>query len=739
MLTLLAVGGMGRVYLALGPDREAVALKVARPELAADPRFRARFRREVATARGVGGGRAVDASGEAGAGDTSGEPGAGGGGAADSGGGAGADSAAGAGGAAAGSAGGGRVGGAALIAPVVAADPDAELPWLASEYVPGPSITDALLAFGPFSPAGLHTLTHGLALALAEVHAAGVVHRDVKPSNVLVAPDGPRLIDFGVARAVDDVPLTRAGALIGSPGFLSPEQAVGEPTTFASDVFAMATVVAYAARGQSPFGAGDGPALLYRVVHEPPKLDGLPDDLAELLTACLAKDPTERPSAPEIADRVAPAADWLSQAVLDDIARREAELAAWLEVTAADPLWVRPASAAQTTAFDSVADSALDIANAVAAQPSRIGARRRKPRYAESKPQTNPQTQVHTEAQSALSQAASYELRRPTPPLGSPADGIREPGLPRGSAEQPAASGTPLDLPHYSPKQPDTADSEQHRPEPGVKAAHQLGPQHGPEAPAEHTEPPRLATAKPGSAYAAHLAESAADNTEQTRPDHATAAKPGSANTAHLAEPATDNTESPQPGRATAARPGSAYAAHLAEPAADNTEQTRPGRATAARPGSANTAHLSEPATDNTESPQPGRATAARPGSAYASVLLDPESEPSGTDLPATEPTASQPPTTHHRAPRRRFPVYAALGAFLGGAVAATLLLLPHTRHSAPPRPLSPATSVSSTSTTSTSSTTSAGKPKAASPTPSGGRSGRVSSPRTTSASGSRR
>ncbi|MBS2539923.1 protein kinase, partial [Catenulispora sp. NF23] len=526
--------------------------------------------------RSAGGGSAGDGNGDGGGGDQHGEGG---------------------------SRGATGSGGAALIAPVVAADPEAELPWLASEYVPGPSITDALLDFGPFSPAGLHTLTHGLALALAEVHAAGVVHRDVKPSNVLVAPDGPRLIDFGVARAVDDVPLTRAGALIGSPGFLSPEQAVGEPTSFASDVFAMATVVAYAARGQSPFGAGDGPALLYRVVHEPPKLDGLPDDLVEILTACLAKDPAERPSAPEIADRVAPAADWLSQAVLGDIARREAELAAWLEVTAADPLWVPTTSAAQTTAFDSVADSALDIANAVAAQPSHIGARRRRPRNAESRPQTEVRTEARTEAQSALSQAASYELRRPTPPLGSPADGIREPGLARGSAEQPAASGTPPqaepartppELPHYSPKQPDITDAEHHRP---------------------------------------------------------------------------------------------------------------------------------------------------GPGSAYTAVLLDPESEPSAAE--PSKPSTTEPPdipplTTQHRAPRRRFPIYAALGAFLGGAVAATLLLLPHTGHSAPPRPLSPATSVSTASTASTAKPRA--KPKAASPSPSsGGRSGRESTPRTTSASESRR
>ena len=382
VLTLLAVGGMGRVYLALGPDRKAVALKVARPEFAADARFRARFRREVETARGVGT-RSGNGSGDSGGGSSGGS----------------------------GSAGATR--GAALIAPVVAADADAELPWLASEYVPGPSVTDAAMEFGPLGDAGLRTLMHGLALALSEVHAAGVVHRDVKPSNVLLARDGPRLIDFGVARAIDDIGLTRVGALIGSPGFLSPEQAVGEAATFGSDVFALASVVAYAARGQSPFGAGDGAALLYRVVHEPPKLDGLPADLTEVLSASLAKDPAERPTAPEIAALVAPADPWLPDAVLDDIARREAELAAWLEVTAADPQWVRAVSEAETTAFDSVAATALDVANTPTPLPKRMGNRRR-----------------GLEAAAATAAATTAAT---TPGLDSTTDRIRQPGLPRAS------------------------------------------------------------------------------------------------------------------------------------------------------------------------------------------------------------------------------------------------------------------------------------------------------------------
>ncbi|NUP51490.1 MAG: protein kinase, partial [Catenulispora sp.] len=265
-------------------------------------------------------------------------------------------------------------GGAAWIAPVVAADPEAELPWLASQYVPGPSVTEALMGFGPLSTEGLRTLTRGLALALAEVHAAGVVHRDVKPSNVLLARDGPRLIDFGVARAIDDVQLTRVGAVIGSPGFLSPEQALGKPASFGSDVFSMASVVAYAACGVGPFGAGAGPALLYRVVHEPPKLVNVPHELTEVLAACLVKDPADRPTAAEVAAVVAgTGADsrdasgptgggWLSEPVLADIARREAELAAWIVVAAGvDALRGQTVASAD---FEVVADTALELANA---------------------------------------------------------------------------------------------------------------------------------------------------------------------------------------------------------------------------------------------------------------------------------------------------------------------------------------------------------------------------------------
>ncbi|ACU70224.1 serine/threonine protein kinase [Catenulispora acidiphila DSM 44928] len=544
VLTLLAVGGMGRVYLALGPDRQAVALKVARPEFAADARFRTRFRREVQTAREIGR-----------------DP----------------------------------VGGGALIAPVVAADADADLPWLASEYVPGPSVTDAAMAFGPLTDAGLRTLTHGLALALTEVHAAGVVHRDVKPSNVLLARDGPRLIDFGVARAIDDIGLTRVGALIGSPGFLSPEQAVGEPATFASDVFALASVVAYAARGQSPFGAGDGAALLYRVVHEPPKLEGLPADLAEVLAASLAKDPGERPSAPEIAALVAPEELWLSEAVLEDIARREAELAAWLQVTAADPLWVKAVSAA----FDTVAESALDIANAAVTEPSRGGTRRRGAGRAGARSGAGDVVPPTGWAPRTSGRAGAGDVVPDRAPAG------RVPRISgRAGAGARSGAGDAGVSDHASP-QPDAAD----------------------------TVPPLDTQQAPAGAVG-------------------------------------DRADSPTHGIRS------------------------PGLPRFATP---------EPAPDSATDPAGESDADNRPGAAYAAFLLDPD-----PPLPAPIPAA-----THHRAaPRPRFPLYAALGALVGAAATAGILLLPHAGHHAPAPSRGPASASTS------------GNQKAAPSTPAGGRSG---------------
>ncbi|MFC8294676.1 PQQ-binding-like beta-propeller repeat protein [Streptomyces sp. NPDC057250] len=239
----LGAGGMGAVYLGRSSGGRTVAVKVVRPDLAGDGEFRDRFRREVAAARLVSG---------------------------------------------------------AFTAPVVDADPDAAVPWMATAFVPGVPLSRAVAAHGPLPEAALRMLTAGLAEALVGVHAAQVVHRDLKPANVLLALDGPHVIDFGIARATDGTALTSTGAVIGSAPYMSPEQALGQHLTPASDVFSLGTTVVFAARGESPFGDGAGAAVLFRVVHTEPDLSAVPESLRPLIGRCLAKDPAERPSPREV-------------------------------------------------------------------------------------------------------------------------------------------------------------------------------------------------------------------------------------------------------------------------------------------------------------------------------------------------------------------------------------------------------------------------------------------------------
>ncbi|MFG2179046.1 serine/threonine-protein kinase [Streptomyces abikoensis] len=246
LLGRLGAGGMGRVYLGRSAGGRTVAVKAVHPHFALDAHFRARFRREVESARKVGG---------------------------------------------------------AWTAPVLDADPDAAVPWVATGYVAGPSLTEAVAEVGPLPEAAVRAIGAGLAEALTAVHGLGLVHRDVKPSNVLLALDGPRLIDFGIARATDGTAsLTATGVSIGSPGYMAPEQIVGKDVTGAADVFSLGAVLTYAATGEPPF-TGDSPAvLLYKVVHEEPVLGpDLTGELRQLVAACLAKDPTSRPTPAELA------------------------------------------------------------------------------------------------------------------------------------------------------------------------------------------------------------------------------------------------------------------------------------------------------------------------------------------------------------------------------------------------------------------------------------------------------
>lgn len=252
----LGAGGMGVVYL--GSDRrgQRVALKVIRPDLAEDQEFRSRFAREVSAARRIRGG---------------------------------------------------------CTARLVAADLEADRPWFATQYVPGPSLHDKVAEEGPLAAADVASVGAALSEGLVAVHEAGVVHRDLKPSNILLSPKGPRIIDFGIAWATGASTLTHVGTAVGSPGFLAPEQVRGAAVTPATDVFALGATLAYAATQDSPFGHGSSEVMLYRVVHEEPQLHGVPDALAPLVRACLAKDPEERPSTLQLSLR------------LKEIAAREAQ------------------------------------------------------------------------------------------------------------------------------------------------------------------------------------------------------------------------------------------------------------------------------------------------------------------------------------------------------------------------------------------------------------------------------
>jgi len=187
---------------------------------------------------------------------------------------------------------------------VVDADVDAPVPWLATAYVAGPSLSEAVRNSGPLTAWSLLALAAGLAKSLTAIHAAGVVHGDLKPSNVLLAPDGPRVIDFGISQAAEAAPLARAGLVVGTPSFMAPEQAVGEEVGPRSDVFSLGAVLAFAATGRKPFGAGPPDAVLERVVRVAADLEDAPAAVRPLIEQCLAKDPLRRPTAAELLARV---------------------------------------------------------------------------------------------------------------------------------------------------------------------------------------------------------------------------------------------------------------------------------------------------------------------------------------------------------------------------------------------------------------------------------------------------
>ncbi len=242
LVARLGAGGMGVVYLAEAGDGQPVAVKVLRPELADNPEFRTRFGREVTTLT--------------------------------------------------------RVQGVCTVR-VIEADTQAPKPFLVTEYADGPSLSEYVDAHGPLDPRMLYGLATGLAEALTAIHAAGIVHRDLKPSNVLLTARGPKVIDFGIAQALDTTSLTRTGITVGSAGFMAPEQITGRAGT-AADVFTWAVTVAFAAGGRAPFGTGASDAIMYRIMHAPADISAVPPDLRPLVEAALAKDPQARPTAAQL-------------------------------------------------------------------------------------------------------------------------------------------------------------------------------------------------------------------------------------------------------------------------------------------------------------------------------------------------------------------------------------------------------------------------------------------------------
>ncbi|MEU6247976.1 WD40 repeat domain-containing serine/threonine protein kinase [Glycomyces sp. NPDC047010] len=242
---------MGQVYLGQTRDGRQAAVKLLRAEFASSPEYRERFAREFAAARSVTGPH---------------------------------------------------------TAPVFDADPQAARPWFASAYVPGPTLHEHVAAHGPLPAATAAALGAGLVGGLRAIHAMGLVHRDLKPGNVIIAGHGPVIIDFGISRSIDASTLTATGTILGTYGYMAPEQITADTASPASDAFALGCVLAFAANGKGPFDASTIAAVIHRVVAEPPELGGLTGDLRALVESCLAKDPAQRPALPELASRLAAAA-----------------------------------------------------------------------------------------------------------------------------------------------------------------------------------------------------------------------------------------------------------------------------------------------------------------------------------------------------------------------------------------------------------------------------------------------
>ncbi|MFB7895274.1 protein kinase [Streptomyces xiamenensis] len=323
LLGKLGAGGMGSVYLARSDRGRTVAVKLVQPELARQPEFRRRFQQEVESARRVGG---------------------------------------------------------EFTAPVLDCDTEAETPWVATGYVAGPSLHEVVTStYGKLPERTLLILANGLVKALRDIHAAGLVHRDFKPSNIMLTIDGPRVIDFGIARALEahGEGLTRTGAAVGSPGFMSPEQCRGELVTPASDIFCLGSVLTFAATGHTPFGDANSAmhALMLRIVQDEKNLDGVPDGIRPLIEDCLAQFPGERPGLSALLERTVDADEigddepWLPGALIAKLGKHAVEL-----LDSEDPLVTPPRPAmSPPPAMPSAPPSSVNAPAAPASPPPHSG------------------------------------------------------------------------------------------------------------------------------------------------------------------------------------------------------------------------------------------------------------------------------------------------------------------------------------------------------------------------------
>ncbi|MCE7551689.1 serine/threonine-protein kinase [Streptomyces thermodiastaticus] len=453
LLTRLGSGAMGQVFLARSDRGRTVAVKLVRQELARQEEFRARFRQEVRAARRVGG---------------------------------------------------------PWTAPVLDADTEADVPWVATGYVAGPSLQRVVgHDHGPLPERSVRILAAGLAGALQDIHAAGLVHRDLKPSNVLVTIDGPRVIDFGVARAlqtVTDGGLTRTGALVGSPAFMAPEQVRGERITPACDVFSLGSVLAYAATGVLPFGTADSGvhALMFRIAQEEPDLRAVPESLADLVGACLRKDPAARPSVAEIVERSGAGdtvADgrlrdpWLPSALVAQLGRHAVQLLDTENPAGPGPA---PGGAEEQRAADAPQAA---VGSGAAPRPAAAqeraadgtGAPRAAAAPGASAPDDVPFAGPSGGAPSAGQQGAAPSAARPG---GVPFAG--QPGAAQPGAAQPGAAGPHASVPHA--RTPVGGS----QPAPGRSTPAQAAPQQpaptgptAPSAPPSGHRPPPYAAAPP--------------------------------------------------------------------------------------------------------------------------------------------------------------------------------------------------------------------------------------------------